>query len=39
LSELHTKLFGKDFEGAHDAFADIDATEKCFWELKKIGIM
>lgn len=35
LSELHIKLFGKDFEGAHDAFADIDATEKCFWELKK----
>jgi len=35
LSELHIKLFGVDFEGAHDAFADIDATEKCFWELRK----
>lgn len=39
LSELHIKLFGKDFEGAHDAFADIDATEKCFWELRKIGLI
>ena len=35
LSELYIKLFGKDFEGAHSAFADIDATEKCFWEMKK----
>ncbi|WP_303922885.1 3'-5' exonuclease [Draconibacterium sediminis] len=39
LSELHIKLFGTDFTGAHDAFADIDATEKCFWEMKKIGII
>ncbi len=39
LSELHTKLFGFDFVGAHDAFADIDATEKCFWEMRKIGII
>ena len=39
LSELHYKLFGEDFEGAHDAFADIDATERCFWEMKKIGLI
>lgn len=39
LSELHIKLFGVDFEGAHDAFADIKATEKCFWELKKRGLI
>ena len=39
LSELHIKLFGEDFEGAHDAFADIEATEKCFWELKKRGVL
>ncbi len=39
LSELHIKLFGKDFEGAHDAFADIEATEKCFWELKKLNVI
>lgn len=39
LSELHIKLFGKDFEEAHDAAVDIKATEKCFWELKKIGVL
>lgn len=35
LSELHIKLFGYDFEEAHNAAADIDATAKCFWELRK----
>ena len=39
LSELHIKLFGKDFEDAHDASVDINATEKCFWEMKKIGLI
>lgn len=39
LSELHITLFGEDFEGAHDAFADIEATERCFFELKKKGII
>ncbi len=39
LSELHIKLFGEDFEGAHDALADILATEKCFWKLKEKGII
>jgi len=39
LSELHIKLFGVDFDGAHDALADIQATAKCFWELKKIGVV
>jgi DNA polymerase III subunit epsilon len=39
LEELHRNLFGCDFEGAHDALADIQATAKCFWELvlKKIN--
>ena len=37
LQELHRKLFGFDFTGAHDAFSDISATMKCFWELKKQG--
>jgi len=37
LSELHIKLFGEDFEGAHDATADINATEKCFWKMKSLG--
>lgn len=37
LSELHHKLFGTDFEEAHNAAADIKATAKCFWELKRLG--
>ncbi|MCG8410089.1 MAG: 3'-5' exonuclease [Bacteroidales bacterium] len=39
LSELHTKLFGIDFDEAHDAFADINATEKCFWEMRKLELI
>ncbi|MDD3721279.1 MAG: 3'-5' exonuclease [Lutibacter sp.] len=39
LSELHIKLFGFDFEEAHNAAADIHATAKCFWELKRLGIL
>ena len=39
LSELHIKLFGEDFEDAHDALADIQATARCFWELKKLGVL
>jgi len=33
LEELHMKLFNSNFEGAHDALADIQATERCFFEL------
>lgn len=33
LEELHRHLFGCDFEGAHDAMADVYALESCFWEL------
>ncbi|MEA3495351.1 MAG: 3'-5' exonuclease [Bacteroidota bacterium] len=39
LAELHTKLFGKSFEGAHDAAADINATAKCFWRLKELHVI
>ena len=39
LSELHIKLFGEDFDDAHDASVDINATEKCFWEMRKIGLI
>ncbi len=39
LQELHLKLFGEEFEEAHDAAADIDATAKCFWKLKEMGII
>lgn len=39
LQELHQKLFGEEFEEAHDAAADIDATAKCFWKLKELGVI
>lgn len=35
LTELHTKLFGKDFADAHDAAYDVDATARCFFGLIK----
>ncbi|MBC7749548.1 MAG: 3'-5' exonuclease [Methylotenera sp.] len=37
LSELHYKLFQTGFEEAHNAAADIQATAKCFWELRRMG--
>ncbi len=39
LSELHIKLFGVDFNEAHDASVDINATAKCFWEMRKLGVI
>jgi DNA polymerase III epsilon subunit-like protein len=37
LSELHYKLFKTGFEEAHNAAVDINATAKCFWELRRLG--
>jgi len=39
LSVLHQKLFGYEFEEAHNAAVDIEATARCFWELKKRGLI
>ena len=39
LPELHYKLFGTGFEEAHNAEVDINATAKCFWEMKKLGVL
>lgn len=39
LQELHHILFGKDFDSAHNAKADIEATARCYWELCRIGVM
>lgn len=39
LSELHRILFGTDFDQAHNALMDVEATVRCFWELRKRGIM
>lgn len=39
LSELHMKLFNKDFQDAHNALVDVKACAKCFFELQKLGII
>ena len=39
LMELYIKLFGVGFKNAHDSSADVAATEKCFWELNRLGII
>jgi len=39
LSELYYKLFNRELEEAHNASVDIKATAKCFWELKRQGLI
>jgi len=39
LWELHKKLFWEYFVGAHDAMVDVEATQKCFLELEKKGVL
>lgn len=39
LDQLHAKLFGRDFENAHDALGDVSALQVCFFELLRIGII
>jgi len=39
LSELHQKLFNKKFVDAHRAGGDVEALAKCFFELKKLGVI
>ncbi len=39
LTELHVKLFGEEFEEAHNAAADVAATARCFLELIRIGVI
>lgn len=38
LVELHVKLFDVPFENSHHAMADVAATVKSFYELKKRGV-
>ena len=35
LQELYTTLFNKRFDGMHNAFSDVTACAKCYFELKK----
>ncbi len=39
LSFLYHKLFGNWFSNAHDSLSDASATMKCYWELRKRGII
>lgn len=39
LSELYYKLFKKQYDEAHNAFIDVKATAKCFWELQRLDII
>lgn len=39
LQELHKTLFGQGFEDAHNALTDVTVTAKCFFELKRIGVI
>ena len=39
LEELYRKLFGRMFDNAHDALADVVATKECFFALKQRGIV
>lgn len=39
LTNLHKLLFGEEFDGAHNAKADVLALVRCIVELKKRGIV
>lgn len=39
LMELYVKLFGKEFEGAHDAADDETACRECFHELVRLKVI
>lgn len=36
LSELHYHLFNTDFIGHHRAMSDVEATARCFFEMKRL---
>ena len=39
LTQLHEKLFGVDFDEAHNASADVEATARCFLELVRLKVI
>lgn len=39
LTELHVHLFGEAFDNSHDAMADVMACAKCYFELRKRGVI
>lgn len=38
LQELHLTLFGQPFADAHTSQADVEATARCFFELRRRGL-
>ena len=39
LEELHISLFGAAFQSAHNALADARACAKCYFELRRRGVI
>lgn len=39
LSELYYKLFVESFGDQHDAMADVQACARCFFELRRLGVL
>jgi DNA polymerase-3 subunit alpha len=39
LGELYRILFNEDFDAAHNASADVQATARCFLELIRLGVI
>jgi DNA polymerase III epsilon subunit-like protein len=39
LTELYLQLFQEEFTGSHDAGADVEACARCYFELRKRGII
>lgn len=39
LAELHKKLFGEAPRACHTALADVEATARCFFRLRTLGVI
>ena len=39
LEELHSKLLGRGFDGAHGAMADTQACMRCFFRLRELAVV
>jgi DNA polymerase III epsilon subunit-like protein len=39
LTELHRRLFGKKLEDCHRAPADVEASARCFFRLRELGVI
>lgn len=39
LDELHEALFGESFAGSHRAAADVEATARCYFQLRRKGVI